>query len=282
MVMPHTSVTSYVLPSEVRLGNGGSASDEVSRSRRVQQQVQMRMAEKSTLPRQNGSASHYATSEYGGTSSVKYHTYNPNFSSKSSYMTSGSRTLPQAPRVSQRSGFSARSSGPDLAQFHRISIGGGGAGAGGGGGGGGGGFYREDMRMGSYQGNTNTQPRMDSETLSMHTMRQQPQPMYPWMVDASDAGSLVSDRDAIYNHQYSQGTVNGYSSQKRQGGGGLAYAPSMQRSLSGTLSRVGGMAGGRCGDRPPTVFQRPGPPHHQQDYKPKPPEHGLRVWELLR
>ncbi|XP_053282897.1 plakophilin-3a isoform X2 [Pleuronectes platessa] len=243
-LQPHTSVTSYVLPSEVRLGNGGSASDEVSRSRRVQQQVQMRMAEKSTLPRQNGSASHYATSEYGGTSSVKYHTYNPNFSSKSSYMTSGSRTLPQAPRVSQRSGFSARSSGPDLAQFHRISIGGGGAGAGGGGGGGGGGFYREDMRMGSYQGNTNTQPRMDSETLSMHTMRQQPQPMYPWMVDASDAGSLVSDRDAIYNHQYSQGTVNGYSSQKRQGGGGLAYAPSMQRSLSGTLSRVGGMAGG--------------------------------------
>lgn len=37
-------------------------SDEMSRARRVQQQVQMRMAEKSTLPRQNGSASHYAKS----------------------------------------------------------------------------------------------------------------------------------------------------------------------------------------------------------------------------
>ncbi|XP_060931901.1 plakophilin-3a [Limanda limanda] len=261
-LQPHTSVTTYGLPSEVRLGNGSSASDEVSRSRRVQQQVQMRLAEKSTLPRQNGSASHYATSEYGGSSSVKYHTYNPNFSSKSSYMTSGSRTLPQGPRVSQRTGFSAQSAGPDLAQFHRISIGGGGAGAGGGGGGGGGGgFYREDMRMGSYQGSIRPQPRMDSETLSMHTMRQHSQPMNPWLVDASDAVSLVSDRDGIYTHQYSQGTANGYSSQKRQGGG--AYVPSMQRSLSGTLSRVGGMAGGMTGGEAEIVHQQSfkGPAH---------------------
>ena len=130
--------------------------------------------------------------------------------------------------------------------FHKISVGGGGAGAGVGVGGGGG-YYREDMRMGSsYHGNTRPQPRMDSETLSMHTLRQHSLPINPWAVDASDAGSLVSDRDAAFGRQYSQGTVNGYSSQKRQGGGTMTYMPTMQRSLSGTLQRVGGMTGGEA------------------------------------
>uniref|UniRef100_A0A8D3CM82 Plakophilin 3 n=1 Tax=Scophthalmus maximus TaxID=52904 RepID=A0A8D3CM82_SCOMX len=93
-LQPNNSVTTYGLPSEVRLEHGGSHSDQVARSRRVQQQVQMRLAEKSTLPRQNGSASHsYAMSDYGGSSTMKYHTYTPNFSSKSSYMYSGSRTM---------------------------------------------------------------------------------------------------------------------------------------------------------------------------------------------
>lgn len=61
-LQPNTSVTTYGLPSEIQLGNGSSVSDAVARERRVQQQVQMRMAEKSTLPRQNGSASHYTMS----------------------------------------------------------------------------------------------------------------------------------------------------------------------------------------------------------------------------
>lgn len=61
-LQPNTSVTTYGLPSELLLGYGRTMSDEMSRARRVQQQVQMRMAEKSTLPRQNGSASHYAKS----------------------------------------------------------------------------------------------------------------------------------------------------------------------------------------------------------------------------
>ncbi|CAG05520.1 unnamed protein product [Tetraodon nigroviridis] len=61
-LQPNSSVTTYGLPSNLRLGNGGSASDEASRAQRVQQQVQMRLAEKSTLPRQNGSAAHYAMS----------------------------------------------------------------------------------------------------------------------------------------------------------------------------------------------------------------------------
>lgn len=61
-LQPNTSVTTYGFPSEIQLGNGSSVADEVTRVRRVQQQVQMRLAEKSTLPRQNGSAAHYAMS----------------------------------------------------------------------------------------------------------------------------------------------------------------------------------------------------------------------------
>lgn len=61
-LQPNTSVTTYGLPSEIHLGNGGTMSDEMARARRVQQQVQMRLAEKSTLPRQNGTASRYAMS----------------------------------------------------------------------------------------------------------------------------------------------------------------------------------------------------------------------------
>ncbi|XP_022611663.1 plakophilin-3 isoform X1 [Seriola dumerili] len=228
-LQPNTSVTTYGLPSEIQLGNGGSVSDEMSRARRVQQQVQMRLAEKPTLPRQNGSASHYAMSDYGGSSAVKYQTYNPSFSSKSSYMYSGSRTM--GPHVAQRSGFSCQSAAPDLAQFHRISVGGGGTG---------GGVYREDMRMSNYQAGRQ-QSRMDPETLSMHSMRMQTVPVNPWMVDGSDAGSMVSDRDATYNRQ---GTLNGYTSQMRQTGGTMTFTQPMRRSLSGTLSRSGGMTGG--------------------------------------
>ncbi|XP_073327511.1 plakophilin-3a [Pagrus major] len=237
-LQPNSSVTTYGLPSEMQIGNGSSVSDAVARERRVQQQVQMRMAEKSTLPRQNGSASQYAMSDYGGSSTMKYNTYQPaGYSSKSSYMYSGSRTM--GPRVStQRSGFSCRSAGPDMAQIHRISVGGGGVS--GGGGGGGGSYYREDIRLGGYQGGM----RQQMEPLSMNAVRQHTMQVNPWMVESSDAGSLVSDRDATYAHQYAQSAVNGYTSQMSQGGGTMNFPAPMRRSLSGTLSRGGGMTGG--------------------------------------
>ncbi|XP_034735966.1 plakophilin-3a isoform X1 [Etheostoma cragini] len=255
MVMPNTSVTTYGLPSEIHLGNGGTMSDEMARARRVQQQVQMRLAEKSTLPRQNGSAAHYAMSDYGGSSTMKYQTYNPNYSSKS-FVYSGSRTM--GPRISQRSGFSGHSVGPDLAQMHRISVGGGG---GGGGvvGGGGGGFYHEDIRMGNYQGIARQPSRIDPETLSLHAVRQHTAQATPWMVDGSDAGSMISERDATLSRQYAQSVNNGYTSQVRQGGGTMTFTSPMRRSLSGTLSRGGGMAVGEA-----EVIQQPsfkGPAH---------------------
>lgn len=62
-LQPKSTVTTFGLPSDARLGNGGSSmSDEVSKARRVQEQVQMRLAQKSTLPRQNGATTHYAMS----------------------------------------------------------------------------------------------------------------------------------------------------------------------------------------------------------------------------
>ncbi|KAM7414734.1 hypothetical protein PAMA_019507 [Pampus argenteus] len=235
-LQPQSSVTTYGLPSDIQHGNGGSVSDEVAKARRVQQQVQMRLAEKSTLPRQNGSATHYAMSDYGGSSTMKYQTYNPGFTSRSSYIYSGSKTM--GPQISQRPGFSSQSAGIDLSQLQKMSVGGGGAGVSGGGGN----FYREEMRMGGYQGSTRQANRMDLETASLHSLRQ-PVQGNAWMVDNSDAGSMVSDRDATFGHQYSQSVMNGYTSQARQGSAMSFQAP-MRRSLSGTLSRGGGMGGG--------------------------------------
>lgn len=134
----------------------------------------------------------------------------------------------QGPLVSQRSGFSCHSAGPDMAQFHKISVGGGGVG-----GGVGGGFYRETMRMGHYQGSMRPSQLDNEPSVGQFN---------PWMVDGSDAASMVSDRDAVFNRQYSQSTVNGYTSSMRQGGGTMSFP--MRRSLSSTLSRTTGMGGG--------------------------------------
>uniref|UniRef100_A0A3Q1BET5 Plakophilin 3a n=1 Tax=Amphiprion ocellaris TaxID=80972 RepID=A0A3Q1BET5_AMPOC len=208
-LQPNTSVTTYALPSDTQLGNGGFVSDEVARARRVQQQVQLRMAEKSTLPRQNGSASQYAVSG-------------------------------KHQQVSQlRTGFSAQSAGAELSQYPRMSMVGGVAG----GGICGGAYYQEDMRMSNYQGSMRTQSRMEPETFSVQSMRQQTAQVNPWMLDGSDAASMVSDRDAGFSRQYAHSAVNGYTSQVRQGNT-MTFQSPMRRSLSGTLSRGGGMSMG--------------------------------------
>ncbi|XP_013869060.1 plakophilin-3a [Austrofundulus limnaeus] len=251
-IQPHTSVTTYALPSDMQIGNGGSLSDEAARSRRVQQQIQMRLAEKSTLPRQNGSASHYAMSDYGGSSTMKYSTYTPSYSSKSSYMYSGTKTM--GPRVSQRQEFSCRSAAPDLAHFQRMSVGGGG---------GGGGFYQEEVRMGGggYQAGMRQPSRGDQEVMTMHSIRNMPAGN-PWMVDNSDAGSMVSERDGIFGRQYAQSAVNGFTGQVRQGGFNTMTQQGMRRSQSGTLTRSTGMMGGGGGGGGGTeVFQQ------QQSFK---------------
>ncbi|KAM4554184.1 plakophilin-3-like isoform 2-T2 [Fundulus diaphanus] len=224
--MPDTASSSLALPSDKELGNG-------TRSTRVQEQIKLRLAQKSI--RQNGVASKYANSDYGGSSTMKYSTYSPSYSAKSSYMYSGSKTM--APQSSQRTGFTSRSAAPDIVQFQRMSMGGGG--------GGGGGFYREDLRTGGFQGSIR-QSRLDQDAMSVHSMRNAPA-VHSWVMDNSDAGSMASEQDATFGGQYSQKSMNGYGSQMRQGGGAVIYqtevqAPTvtnMQQSLSGTLSRSG-------------------------------------------
>ncbi|XP_077565551.1 plakophilin-3-like isoform X2 [Stigmatopora nigra] len=202
--MPNNSVTTYGLPSEIHIGSGSSATDDMSRARRVQQQVQMRLAEKSTLPRHNGSISTSAMSDYGGSSTMKYQTGNSGYGSKASYAFS-SKTM--GPQMVQRSGYSSLSTGPEMAQYHRISVGGGG---------GGGYYHRDDGPVGHYQMN-----------------RQQS----AWMMDGSDSASLASERDAVFNRQYMPG--NGYVTQMRKGS--VHVPSSMRRSHSGTLPRMGDM-----------------------------------------
>lgn len=144
--------------------------------------------------------------------------------------------------MSNRTEFSSRSAAPNVAQFQRMSVGVGG--------GGGGGFYREDMRAAGFQGSIR-QNRMDHDAMSLHSLRTGPA-MNAWVIDNSDAGSMVSDRDATFGRQYTQSAMNGYGTQMKQGGGTMSYQsevqapelPTMRQSLSGTLARGASMMGG--------------------------------------
>ncbi|KAJ8333886.1 hypothetical protein SKAU_G00412050 [Synaphobranchus kaupii] len=235
-MQPNTSVSTYAVPSEIQLGHGGTVSDEVAKAKRVQQQVQMRLAEKCTsLPRVNGSSSHYASSEYGGSQTMKYSTYNPGFSSKSHMYTVG-RTMAM-PRMT--AGFSSRSA-VEMGHPHKVSHG---VGA----------THHDDMRLGGGQQSykqvmTRSMSRPDPETLSVRSLRlhnQHPSHMMSWMGQAQEGseGSLVSDRDATYQRQSSYAQSNGYS-QVRNTSGSVSAPVSMRRSLSGTLARGGGGGAG--------------------------------------
>ncbi|XP_023649644.1 plakophilin-3-like isoform X2 [Paramormyrops kingsleyae] len=248
----NSAVTSYAVPSELQLEHGGSLSDEVAKARRVQQQVQLRLAEKSsvssgTLPRMNGSVSNYAASDYGGTTAMKFSTYSPGFSSRSQ-MYSVNRTLPP-PRVSQYSsgystGFSSRSA-VDFGPRMRPSV----AGVAGGG------TYQEELPMAGYQTShqqvlTRTPSRPDPETMSLHSMRMysmppQPNPVSNWVAQDGSEGSLLSEREAGPYQAPVYATTNGYSTQVRQ----VSSAPStMRRSLSGTLGQAMMSGGATTGE----------------------------------
>uniref|UniRef100_A0A672S1I3 Plakophilin-3-like n=1 Tax=Sinocyclocheilus grahami TaxID=75366 RepID=A0A672S1I3_SINGR len=112
-LQPNTTVSTYAVPSETELSHGGTHAKEEARFKRVHQQVSMRLAEKSTLPRQNGSSS-------------------------SQYAASGVS-------LCYSSGYTSRSA-IDFGPRTKISY------TGGGGGGGGGAYYQEDFVSGGYQG----------------------------------------------------------------------------------------------------------------------------------
>lgn len=93
-------------------------------------------------------------------------------------------------------------------------------------------MYRTDARMGGFQRSMRPRSTIEHDTMSMHGGMGQ---VNAWMMDGSDAGSLMSDRDATFGRQYAQSSANGYSSQVRQGNA-MNYQSSMRRSLSGTLA----------------------------------------------
>uniref|UniRef100_A0A3P9H2X3 Plakophilin 3 n=1 Tax=Oryzias latipes TaxID=8090 RepID=A0A3P9H2X3_ORYLA len=234
----HSSSTTYALPSDVRAGNGGAQSDEEAKARRVQEQIKLRMAEKSTLPRQNGKASYHPMSDYGGTSTMKYSTYSPGgFTSKSSYMYNGSRTMVS---IHLKMLDCLISSFPSCtyescdhlpgSRIQPMCVGGGVAG-------GGGVFYTEDP----YQGSSRQHNRVEPDAMSVHSMRQVAGGNN-WRFDDDDARSMMSERDSPMNHQFTQSAVNGYGTQMRQSA--VTQMGPMHQSLSGINYPNGGMSGG--------------------------------------
>ncbi|XP_016307975.1 plakophilin-3-like isoform X2 [Sinocyclocheilus anshuiensis] len=238
-LQPNLTVSTYAVPSETELSHGGTHAEE-ARFKRVHQQVSMRLAEKSTLPRQNGSSSQHAASESGNYSTMtKYSTmsqnFTPNFSSKSFVYAPGRPMTAQRPSQ-YSSGYSSRSA-IDFGPRTKVSYTGGGGGSGGGGGGGA--YYQEEFGNGGYQGGgfqvsgyqsgggqvpqqqvstmTRSFSRMggDPETLSMHSMRLASVPrqvVSSWVVQDDSDGSLVSERDATYTQQASmQSMSNSYA-----------------------------------------------------------------------
>lgn len=112
-------------------------------------------------------------------------------------------------------------------------------------GGGGSGYYRDEMRVGGFQ-TSRPQSRLDGETVCTTSMLRQHTAPAPWsMVDNSDAGSMMSDREATFGRQYAHSAVNGYTCVMPQPGG---FQGQMRRSLSGTLTRGGGGVGMPMGD----------------------------------
>ncbi|XP_016414785.1 plakophilin-3-like isoform X2 [Sinocyclocheilus rhinocerous] len=236
-LQPNTTVSTYAVPSETELSHGGTHAKEEARFKRVHQQVSMRLAEKSTLPRQNGSSSQHAASESGNYSTMtKYSTksqnFTPNFSSKSFVYAPGRPMTAQRPSQ-YSSGYSSRSA-IDFGPRTKVSYTGGG-----GGGGGGGAYYQEEFGNGGYQGGgfqvsgyqsgggqvpqqqvsamTRSFSRIggDPEALSMHSMHLASVPrqvVSSWVAQDDSDGSLVSERDATYTQQASmQSMSNGYA-----------------------------------------------------------------------
>ncbi|XP_029111892.1 plakophilin-3-like [Scleropages formosus] len=243
-----SSMSTYAVPTDAQLEHGNAPLDEAARARRVQQQVQMRLAEKSSAPlssvaRANGSVSNYASSEYGG--SVKYATYSNSASagfSSRSHMYNMGRTLPN-PRISQYSGgFSSRSA-VDFAPRPRSGMMGTA----------GGGMYLDELPAAAYQTSSHQQmmsrsvSRPDPDTLSVHSMRlynlpQQAAHVSSYATHDGSEGSL-SDHDAPPYQQSVFTASNGFAAHSRQMSGSASAPATMRRSLSGTLSR-GAVAGG--------------------------------------
>ncbi|XP_063045592.1 plakophilin-3 [Engraulis encrasicolus] len=257
-IQPNTSVTTYAVPSDQQLGgHGRSGSDEAARVKRVQQQVQMRLAERSSGSMPRAAAPQYQPAELNGGSSLHYSTYHPGFSSAS--MAPTANRTKTVPRMSQYSGgFSSRSAVevgtnrristgvPLVAPAHRPY------------------HFHDDMLVGTHHhhhsGHTHTHSqahthsrvanRVEQDGLTLGvggSLPRQPSPVPSW--GGRDGGGGSSERYAYH-----------YSSSGGTGAGTLPNPAPMRRTLSGTLARGGGVGVGVGGWREPELI-------HQYSFK---------------
>ncbi|XP_030650153.1 plakophilin-3 isoform X2 [Chanos chanos] len=210
----NTSVTTYAVPSDSQLGHGGTGSDELAKAKRVQQQVQQRLAEKASALPKLGTLHH--SSDYDGLATTRYHTHNTGFSSNSLVLT-GSRPI-ATPRVAQYSGgFSSRSA-VEVGSQRKISlattVAGGHPHH----------FYDDTHLGGYYTGQSKAGSRIEQEKTSvgLHTVPQQPSPVGSWVAREG----MTAER-SFYS------------------GGSLPNPAPMRRTLSGTLARDGSGRGWR-------------------------------------
>ncbi|XP_017559028.1 plakophilin-3 isoform X1 [Pygocentrus nattereri] len=212
-LQPPTSVTTYAVPSDQQLG-----ADQLTRAKRVQQQVQQRLAEKAaSIPRLAGAQS--PSTEYDGSPTMRYQSQGSGLTSKS-LMYNGGRII--NPRLSQYAGgFSSRSAVEMGTQRSRIShgvpmpavVGRPYA------------FYDDTYVGGHYAGQTHTgesreiiRAEQEAASLGLQSLPRQPSPMANWM---TQEGMASTDHHSYYGHST------------------LPSASPMIRSLSGTLAREG-------------------------------------------
>ncbi|KAK1802204.1 hypothetical protein P4O66_021869, partial [Electrophorus voltai] len=217
-IQPNTSVTTYAVPSDSQLG-----SDHLTKTKRVQQQVQQRLAEKaSSLTRIN--AAHFPSSEYNGTSSMRYHGQGTRTSPKT-LMYNGSRVMCNSvwlfpPLISQYGGgFSSRSA-VEVGSQRRISQG----------------IpmpavvgrpyqFYDDMYIGSHHGGQTHA----TESRAVSRVEQ----------EAASVGLQMQPRQSSPTHNWL--TQDGVASLDHQGYYGHSTTPNIpiRRTLSGTLAREG-------------------------------------------
>uniref|UniRef100_A0A3P8ZTE3 Plakophilin 3b n=1 Tax=Esox lucius TaxID=8010 RepID=A0A3P8ZTE3_ESOLU len=216
----NTSVTTYAVPSDVQLGPEGSISDELARAKRVQQQVQLRLAERRSSSRTRLNGSHCTPPEHSGT--MGYNTCGPGSSSNLAIHKPRTRTMVMPPGSQYLGGSSPRSV-VELGPRYRISqppvstayL------------------HSDNNQLGGYltsQATRSTISRSmcqsDHEVLSLdlgapHTLsHKQHNPLASWV--APDG--IVSEC-----HSYH--------------GGGIPAPGMMRRTLSGTLAQAGGWGG---------------------------------------
>ncbi|XP_051501530.1 plakophilin-3-like isoform X2 [Myxocyprinus asiaticus] len=218
-LQPSSSVTTYAVPSDDQLGT-----DQLSKAKRVQQQVQQRMAEKtSSLSRLN--ASQYSSTEFNSSSSMRYQTKGPGFPFKS-LVPDGNRTM-ATPRISQYvGGFSSHSAVETgmTAVVGRPYM-----------------LQDNPHASGSY---TNHMQTMDSRTMSRteleaasmggHTFQRQSSPVANWMPPYGQSPSL----NVVHRQRTLSGTLapEGFSRGWRESE--FAHQYSFKGPSHRTISRI--------------------------------------------